>query len=128
MEKYIELAQKIIDEGISLLGVRNLCEDEQYKVGDDCRQSYEWDFEHDCSTYDLDGENGKKANGTCATHIPLETENVEELAQVIADKVEENKMYMNERQALISGYGVNNDSALDTNEIRLTEAFVIAII
>lgn len=128
MEKYIEIAKKIIEEGIDLVGVRSLCDDEQYKIGDDCRESYEWDFANDCSTYDIDGEEGLKAGGTCATHIPVETDNVEELAKVIAEKVEENEVYANDKQAIIAGYGVNNDSALDPGEIRLVDAYVLELI
>lgn len=128
MEKYIEIAKKIIEEGIDIVGVRSLCDDEQYKVGDECRESYEWNFEHDCSTFDLDGENGEKAGGTCATQIRVETDEVEELAQHIAEVVEENEIYANLRQAIIAGYGANNDRCLDPNEIRIIDAYVLELI
>lgn len=128
MTNFKEIAKKIIDEGIDLVGVRSLCEDEQYKVGDECRESYEWNFEHDCSTYDLDGGDGEKAGGTCATQIKVETEDVEELAQHIEEIVKENALYANEKQAIIAGHGVNNDHTLDPGEIRLTDAYVLELI
>lgn len=128
MTNYIEIAKEIIEEGIDFVGVRSLCDDEQYKIGDECRESYEWNFEHDCSTYDLDGVDGTKAGGTCATQIKVETDNVAELAKHIEAVVKENSGYLGNRQAIIAGHGANNDHTLDPNEIRLTDAYVLAVL
>lgn len=128
MTNYIEIAKEIIEEGIDLVGVRSLCDDEQYKVGDECRESYEWNFEHDCSTYDLDGEEGMKAGGTCATQIIVDTEDAEELAKRIEGIVKENAAYLGDRQAVIAGHGANIDHTLDPNEIRLLDAYVLAVL
>ena len=51
----------------SHVGVRSLCDDERYVVGDVCRASHERDLENDCSDYETTGE---RTMGTCATRIP----------------------------------------------------------
>lgn len=127
---YIELAKQILDEGYSAVGVRGIYDDEQYQVGDDCRESYEWDFAADCSTYFTTGET---AGGTCATHIDTQTfesdDEVAELAARIKAMIEQNQEYGADRQVIIAGYdGVNNDAALDQGEVRIYNAFVIALV
>lgn len=124
--KYIVLAKEILNEGYSAIGVRGVYDDEQYAVGDECRESYEWDFASDCSTYYTTGE---KAGGTCATHIDIQTDDVEDLAARIEAAIEQNEEYGAERQVIIAGHdGVNNDAALDHGEVRIYNAFVIAIV
>lgn len=56
-------------------GIRGLCPDEQYAVGGDVRESYDWDAETDTSTYSTTGvtmgdawRDGYKA-GICAVGI-----------------------------------------------------------
>lgn len=128
MNKYVELAKEILNAGYSAVGVRGIYEDEQYEVGDSCRESYEWDFEADCSTYFTTGE---RAGGTCATHIDTQTfdsdDEAAELAERIREMIELNEEYGADRQVIIAGYdGVNIDAALDHGEVRIYNAFVIA--
>lgn len=130
MEKYIEIAKEIIDENYGVVGVRGLSEDETYKVGDDCRESYEWDLEADCTTYFT---TGLKAGGTCATHIEnsyYETDNeITELANRIAEAVKENEAYAIDKQVIIAGNdGIVTDMPLDLGEVRIRNAFVIAVL
>ena len=47
-------------------GIRGLCEDEDYAVGDEPRESYDWDMEQDCSTRVT---TGRTLGGTCAVAI-----------------------------------------------------------
>lgn len=61
MKKYTltrELIKKINEKEKELsfgeIGIRSLAEDKQYSVGEYCRNSYDWDHEHDCSTYNTD--------------------------------------------------------------------------
>lgn len=128
--KYIEIAKKIMVEGLDFVGVRSLCEDEKYNVGDDCRESYEWNGEHDCSTYDIDGEDGELADGTCATRVEVyEAESIEELAKNIESAVKANRNYGSVHgQVIIAGYDTNDSAAIDENEIRIRNAFVLALI
>lgn len=122
------IAQEILDNGY-IAGVRSLCDDEDYAVGDDCRPSYEWDLENDCSAYYTTGE---LAVGTCATSIDtnyFKTDNpVAELAARLQKVAQENKSYGGKRQAIIVGHRVNNDGYFDPDEVRIIDATVLAII
>jgi hypothetical protein len=133
MQKYLELAQQILDKNYHVVGVRNVCDDENYSVGDDCRQSYDWDLENDCSTYDIDGENGTRANGTCALHIDTQYFVTDDWASELASRIDEivttsANTYAGDRQVIIAGNGVNNDGYFDEGEVRIKNAFVIEIV
>lgn len=126
---YTEIAKAIIDGRYAHVGVRNLCADEHYEVGDDCRESYEWDFDADCSTYQTTGET---ANGTCATALDVDgydEDMIDELAAVIADAVAQNsRTYGGDRSAIIAGDRKNLDAAVDQGEVRILDAVVIAVL
>jgi hypothetical protein len=128
MQKYLELAQQILNQNYYAVGVRSVCEDEKYVVGDDCRQSYDWDVENDCSTYQTTGE---LAGGTCATHIDTQAfdkdDRAAELAERIAEIVKTNSVYGGQ-QIIIAGNSVNNDMMNDPGEVRIRNAFVIAVL
>lgn len=122
------IAEKVINENL-YLGVRSLCDDEHYEVGDICRESYEWDIENDCSAYYTTGQ---KAGGTCATYVEtqyFETDDeISELAKRIEEAVRKNAEYGGHTQVLIASRYVNNDGYFDPEEIRLIEAEVLAVI
>lgn len=59
-----ELIRKINEEGYAWIGIRHLADDENYKVGDFCRNSYDWDYENDRSSYENDDP--EELPGTCA--------------------------------------------------------------
>lgn len=125
---YKEIAKEILENNY-LAGVRALADDEEYQVGDYCRDSYEWDLENDCSTYHTTGE---IANGTCATMIETEyfkTDDWEtELAENIKKAVEANKERYGDKQVIVVSKQVNNDGMFDPGEIRLVNAKVIAVL
>lgn len=128
--KYTELAKKLIDQGWAYIGVRALCPDEEYEIGDTCRESYEWDVEHDCSTYDLHGEDGEKAGGTCCTAAATWSDYIDdpaELAERIEKAIQRNRAY-GSRQVIIAGNRVDNDGMLDPGEIRIVDAVVVGIV
>lgn len=136
MEKYIELAKKIIEEKYTFAGVRMLTDDEAYKIGDICRESYDWDRENDCSTYHT---TGLTAGGTCATKIDIDTlyydldtveEEIEEMARRIETVVKQNEeMYCGEQQVIIAGYERNLDYDMtDDDEIRIYDAEVLMVL
>jgi hypothetical protein len=124
MTDYKAIAQDIIDNDYSTIGVRSLQNDETYEVGNYCRESYSWDVENDCSTFETTEE---KACGTCATIIPFDTYDSEELAAVIEKRVKENASYRTGRQVIITGIP-NTDGDFDVNEIRIEDAKVIAVL
>ena len=47
-----EISRKVNEEGHSVLAIRHCSEDEVYSVGDICRNSYDWNYELDHSTYE----------------------------------------------------------------------------
>lgn len=126
--EYLKLAYEILESGL-LAGVRSICPDEQYEEGDYCRQSYEWDFENDISTFETTKE---LARGTCATNIDLNyfksNNKPVELALRIQEMIDYNKSYGRGNQIVIVGNQCNNDASLDYNEIRIINARVAMII
>lgn len=46
---YAEIIRKAYENGNRCFAVRALKDDESYSVDDVCRESYDWDFENDCS-------------------------------------------------------------------------------
>lgn len=124
MTDYKAIAADIVNYNL-IAGVRTLREDEQYEVDDECRQSYEWDLENDCSAYFTTGE---LAGGTCATTIDISSGDIDTIAAEIERIVEVNKAYADDRQVVIAGKSVNNDGYFDTGEIRIVNAFVLGVI
>jgi hypothetical protein len=53
-----------VSEMYNYYGIRTLRSDEEYKVGDYCRRSYDWDYENDCSSEE-------QLNGTCCTEVEI---------------------------------------------------------
>lgn len=130
-----ELAKQLIADGWDYIGVRACCEDEKYNVGDTCRESYEWDVEHDCSTYDLHGEDGEKAGGTCCTVIATWADNIDDpadLAARIEKAVEANAAYrlIDGQQVIVAGNQEDSRDVgmLDDGEIRIVDAVVVAVV
>ena len=126
---YLEIASEIIKNyRFKAVGVRSLCEDEKYKVGDYARDSYEWDFEEDCSTFYTDSET---TDGTCATEIVISDwlceEDAPNLAKQIEITVKENEMY-GDNQVILVGEATSKDTQLDNKEVRIRNAKVIAIV
>lgn len=67
------IAEYEADHGLSgFWGIRGLCPDEEYEIGDTPRESYDWDLEWDCSTRSTTGET---IGGTCAVCI-ADTEDI----------------------------------------------------
>ena len=129
------LAKKLIADGWDYIGVRACCPDEKYNVGDTCRESYEWDIEHDCSTYDLHGEDGEKAGGTCCTAVATWADSIDdpnELAARIERAVQDNAIYKwhGGQQVIIAGNHEDSRDVgmLDDGEIRIVDAVVVAVV
>lgn len=73
----------IINSNFNYIGVRWTCDDEQYDIGDCCRNSYDWDYDADCSSYDTDSP--MELDGTCAvnTNVDLSWDDPDELEKKI---------------------------------------------
>lgn len=122
--KLEEIAKGIIEGGYVYAGIRTLEDDEIYKVGDMCRESYEWDLEHDCSTYYTTGET---AGGTCATGFEVD-EDVDSMVKNMITAIESNNSYVGLRQVVIAGNKANTSFAGDEDEVRIVDAIVVGII
>lgn len=105
------------------IGIRGLTRDENYKIGDICRPSYQWDYENDISTYDT--ENPETLSGTCATNIGIDTffDDDAEILEKINNTMR-NFNYMG-KMALIAGN--DYEYGADENEIIIEDAKVIHI-
>ncbi|MFB5761085.1 hypothetical protein [Paenibacillus medicaginis] len=125
--KYIELAKEALEEKY-ILGARGLTKDESYQVGDDVRPSYEWDLEHDCSTYFTTGE---LAGGTCCIEVKMDVETAEELAANIEEAIKKASKYgdVGRDTVILAGRSTTrNDYQMDDDEIRIKNAWVEAIV
>lgn len=123
MTNFQKIAQEIIDNDFYVAGVRAICNDEEYSIGDIARESYEWDLENDCSTYETTGES---ANGTCAVGVEISYD-ADELAEKIENAAKKALNYGNQL-VVLAGNSVNNDGYFDNGEIRIINAKVIAIV
>ena len=106
----------------AFIGIRALADDETYEVGDACRDSYEWDYENDCSTYYTTGES---ANGTCAVRVDTDDDDTDEQISEKINEIVKNMNYVGD-YVLIGGDSYNLDGAFDNDqEIRIIDATVI---
>ena len=129
-EKLLEIAKQVKESHLSF-GVRSLDSDEEYKVGDRVRDSYEWDFEAGVSTYNSD-ENAESAGYTCTTGFAefLDgTDSLEDWAAAIKDTIEYNSQYYG-TQVLVLGREADDTEAInnDDREVGLINPTVIAIV
>lgn len=119
-----DLLKKIKEEKYSVVAIRHLCEDEEYSVGDLCRNSYDWDVEYDRSSYDT--ENPVEFNGTCGYCVRienLEEDEVEKAEELLIDALKESDTY-DGKPVIIAGnrYDYGNDE----NEVIIEFAEVLA--
>lgn len=97
IEKILEIVKA---EEYSHYGLRAISEDEEYSVGDWARESYEWDFEEDCSTYETTGE---RAGGTCCVKIFLDFVEEENEAKEIERVLSKARDYANGGKIVLLG-------------------------
>lgn len=125
--KNIEIiAKEIVEKGYNHVGVRSLEEDENYQVGDVCRESYEWDLEHDCSTYYTTGET---AGGTCATRVDYDSfyNEEKELIEALKEAIKSNDDYVG-KKVVIAGEYESGFGHGDLDEVRIVDAVVIGFV
>lgn len=98
-------------------GLRALCDDEEYEIGDTPRESYGWDFDTDTSLYGPDGET---IGGTCAIDIGDWEEEGD-----IEDAIRDVMRYLPRRVALI--HAMDREYGNDPGEVILSDAVVVAV-
>ena len=125
---FAEIIRKAYEDGSRFFAIRSMASDENYNVGDDCRESYDWDPENDCSTYFTSGQT---AGGTCGTKVRndfyFDGSDDEEIENAVSEATDLAREYGYEL-VLIAGDGDEclNHSVDDENEARITDAKVIA--
>lgn len=107
------------------IGVRTLTPDEKYKVGDTARESYDWDFENDRSTYETDG---RTLGGTAAINIVRDRhqDGEKEVENALRDALNTSESYEGERKVIIGGNRQRYGD--DPSETIIENAKVIAVL
>lgn len=117
------ILKKVNQEKFSIIAIRHLSPDEKYEIGDICRNSYDWDYELDCSTYET--ENPIELDGTCGYAVydlcNLDLDEMEEAEQLLSMALKEAD-YIGE-PVLIAGHGYTYGN--DENEVIIKDAEVI---
>lgn len=105
-----------------VFAVRALADDEQYQVGDICRNSYDWDYENDVSSFLTD--NPVELDGACGKHIvDIDRDSTDdEIIQALNDTLEKFNYYG--EKVIIAG--CYYDYGSDESEVIITDAEVIA--
>lgn len=102
-------------------GVRSLCNDEKYQIGDITRNSFDWDFENDKSS-------DVELDGTCAIYVDgMWIEDANDLILRIEKVLPEMKQYNGGQDIALLGSNSCN-CGYDDNETIMRNAEVIAII
>lgn len=120
-----ELIKAIDESGYEYIGIRHLEDDEEYAVGDFLRNSYDWDYEYDCSSYDTDEP--VELPGSCAYHTGIQAgwDDEEEIAEKLDKAIAGSSCYSG--KAVIIG-GNRSEWGNDDHEIIIEDAVVIAIL
>ena len=120
-----EILKKVNEEGYGVVAIRHCAKDEHYRVGDMCRNSFDWNYELDCSTYDTDEP--IELDGTCGYAIfgfaDLDEEEIEEATALFHKAIEE-ACYCGEAIVIA---GNRYSYGYDENEVVLWDANVIAV-
>ena len=78
----INILKREYSDGFSgYIGFRKPTDDESYNIGDQCRNSYDWDYEYDLSSYNT--ENPIELDGTCATGTYIEDDEDAEMNKLL---------------------------------------------
>ena len=102
------------------LGIRGTCQDEDYKIGDYARNSYDWDAENDCSS-------DEQLDGTSTIQIDTAwLDDADDLISRIEDSIADVDCYHGHQVVLLGGdYGT---PGTDGGEVVIGNARVMAIL
>ena len=109
-----KIFDKIKEEKYSIVAIRRCCKDEKYNIGDICRNSYEWDYEYDVSSYDTEAPT--ELDGTCGLNI----------SNIIDDGIEKSSVYDGNNVIIIAGHDYSYGN--DEEEVIIENADVIAML
>lgn len=121
-----EILKKVNEEGFGCVAIRHCAEDETYSIGDICRNSFDWNYELDHSTYE--DEEQVELDGACGLHIvgfeSLDEEEVEEATRLFENAMKEANIYVGQ---IVVIAGNRFEYGNDENEVVIKEAEVIAV-
>ena len=117
-----DLIKLIRDCAFTRFGIRHLSDDENYEIGDDVRNSYDWNYELDHSTYY--DEDPVELDGACAYELNIDSINDtdEEIQNKLNTALEESKCYFGDVVLLGSDWASYGQ---DKNEIIMQSAEVL---
>jgi nucleotide-binding universal stress UspA family protein len=127
-----DLLEKHAQDSSILVGIRSTREGEEYKIGDDAQEAYDWDYDQDVSMYDVTGET---AGWTATTGIKdyslldgdsEDEEDIADLAEAIKEAIDFNGQYGSDTQVILFGKDAGED-ANDERELDLVDALVVGV-
>ena len=107
-----------------LFGIRAVRDAEEYSVGDIAEESFEWDLEHDCSTYFTTGE---RTDGTCAVGDWIEVDDEDDLNISKIKSAIENAYDKLKNCILLLGTREGEYGTRDSFEVRIQRAEVALV-
>lgn len=120
-----DILRKVNEEGFSVVAIRHLAYDEDYQVGDFCRNSFDWNYELDHSSYEDDEP--IELDGTCGYCIYgfewLDDDELQEAEKMFENALKESSVYPG-KIVVIAGNDYTCGS--DENEVIISDACVIA--
>lgn len=123
-----EILKKMNENYFAIAAIRRCRKDEDYEVGDICRNSFDWNYEKDESTFEDDEP--AELPGTCGMRIEnledLDEEEVEEAEKILEKALKDSETYDDGYQTVIIAgdrYSYGNDE----DEIIIENAEVIGI-
>lgn len=120
----VSVLEKVNQEKFNIIAIRHLSPDEEYEIGDICRNSFDWDYELDCSTYET--ENPIELDGTCGFAVygfsDLDVDEIVEAGALLSRALQESP-YIDEA-VIIAGHRFTYGN--DDNEVIIEDAEVIA--
>lgn len=123
-----EILKTVNNEGATVMAIRHCCDDEEYSVGDWCRNSYNWNVYLDKSSYYDDEPN--ELSGTCGINVEgflkLDSDEVDKAEELLERAIEKASCYSG-RLAVIVGYD-GYEYGTDEGEVIISDAQVIAIL
>lgn len=121
-----KIFDKIKEEKYSVVAIRRCCKDEKYNVGDICRNSYEWNYEYDVSSYDT--ETPIELDGTCGLNISniIDCEDLTDAKEIINNGMEKSSIYDGNNVIIIAGHDYSYGN--DEEEVIIENADVITVL
>lgn len=106
------------------IGIRALAPDEHYNVGDELRESYDWDFENDVSTYNTGDPRGLGGTSAYDTQIDTQWDEKDEIVEKLNSAVKDSRTRYEGESVLVGGDLLEHGN--DDREVVISNPTVIA--